>query len=85
MQLAESSSSIQVIALENYHYFWIMKIKRILNLIWMGLGLVILLVAPEIIGTEMGLALGIPFLMLGLYGLSRNTGKSYQNNSRSNL
>ncbi|MFM1877934.1 MAG: hypothetical protein RLZZ241_800 [Bacteroidota bacterium] len=60
-----------------------MKIKRILNLVWIVLGLLVVVVSPEYMGSEISLALAMPLLMLGLYGLSRNTGNSYQNNSTS--
>jgi hypothetical protein len=54
-----------------YYYFWIMKTKRFLNISLIITGLLIMSIGPEYLGTELALALGFPFLMLGLYRVSK--------------
>lgn len=50
-----------------------MKTKPILNLVLILVGIVVMSAGPGYLGTELALALGFPFLMLGLYNISTGT------------
>ena len=54
-----------------YYYFWIMKTKPFLNISLIITGILIMSLGPKYLGTELALALGFPFLMMGLYRVSK--------------
>lgn len=57
-----------------------MKIKLLIYFAAALAGVLALFLGPELIGKELGLAVGFTLLMFGLYGLSRSSGGAASQN-----
>lgn len=63
---------------EKYYYFYRMKIKQIIYFLLIVIGALIMAFGPQFVEKEYALALGIIFLMFGIYKVSTSWKESAQ-------
>ena len=70
------TTGLQLTGTEKYYYFWVMKIKAVINFILVLVGILAIFGGENFIQREYAQSVGFVLLMLGLYRISSSWKRS---------